>query len=269
MITLFSASRYCGTQVNKGAFLTLDITCQPEIQQFYGAPTFEAVRWELHMDHREEENHRNEKQNDIDLENQITAAVEEDTHTHRQQRIIQDEMMAMLEGDVLRMVAERICDHKADLFWYFTSHEQERDGKVPRLVWADALKSVLKLELPFLLYQSKLADLEDTHKNAADRGGGGRRNHDNLKEEQPPPPLGLPPTELESQPSIAHTWINYSKFLSRYRIENPIVDASGWQESIISTICKKLYRALGAGSMEEVSIDRLIYVYVYSVLLIP
>ncbi|KDO21505.1 hypothetical protein SPRG_12469 [Saprolegnia parasitica CBS 223.65] len=171
LITLFSASRYCGTQLNKGAFLTLGADLQPEIQQFYGNPMTEA-EWEK----PEEE---------------------------------QGKLQDNLEGDALRMIAERICDHKADLFWYFTQHDQEANGKVPRLVWAEALKSVLGLDLPFLLYQAKLADTDA----------------DNL--------------------------VNYSKFLSRYRIENPAVDASGWQESIISTICKKLYLAMGAGSIEH------------------
>ncbi|OQS04980.1 serine/threonine-protein phosphatase [Thraustotheca clavata] len=171
LITLFSASRYCGTQLNKGAFLTLGADLQPEIQQFYGNPMTEA-EWEK----PEEE---------------------------------QVKLQENLEGDAMRMIAERICDHKADLFWYFTQHDQESNGRVPRLVWAEALKSVLALDLPFLLCQTKLTDADA----------------DNL--------------------------INYSRFLSRYRIENPTVDSSGWQESIISTICKKLYRAMGAGSIEH------------------
>ncbi|ETW00195.1 hypothetical protein H310_07593 [Aphanomyces invadans] len=171
LITLFSASRYCGTQMNKGAFLTLGSDLQPEIQQFYGNPLNES-EWERPEDE-------------------------------------QAKMQENLEGDALRMIAERICDHKADLFWYFTQHEHEYKGTVPRLVWAEALKSILGIDLPFLLYQTKLADSEP----------------DNT--------------------------INYSKFLSRYRIENPAVDASGWQESIISIICKKLYRAMGAGSIEQ------------------
>ncbi|KAH9124032.1 hypothetical protein AeMF1_005128 [Aphanomyces euteiches] len=171
LITLFSASRYCGTQMNKGAFLTLGSDLQPEIQQFYGNPLNES-EWEAPEDE-------------------------------------QAKLQENLEGDALRMIAERICDHKADLFWYFTQHENESKGTVPRLVWAEALKSILGMDLPFLLYQTKLADIEPDNS------------------------------------------INYSKFLSRYRIENPAVDASGWQESIISTICKKLYRAMGAGSIEQ------------------
>ncbi|DBA02183.1 TPA: hypothetical protein N0F65_004818 [Lagenidium giganteum] len=169
LITLFSASRYCGTQMNKGAFLTLGPDLQPEIQQFYAHTVVES-----------------------------NFKAPEET-----------EMQDALEDDTLRMIAERICDHKPSLFYYFTQHDQEHNGTVPRLVWADALRSVLQLDLPFLTYQCKLADLQEDGT------------------------------------------INYSKFLARYRIENDSVDNSGWQESIIAVVCKKLYRAMGAGNLEQ------------------
>jgi protein phosphatase len=171
LITLFSASRYCGTQMNKGAFLTLGPDLQPEIQQFYA------------------------------------HSINESTFKAPEQA----QMQGVLEEDTIRMIAERICDHKASLYWYFTQHDEEHNGTVPRLIWAEALRSVLQLDLPFLTYQPKLADLVDE--------SAGR--------------------------------INYSQFLARYRIENDAMDNSGWQESIIALICKKLYRAMGAGDMEQ------------------
>lgn len=170
LITLFSASRYCGTQMNKGAFLTLGPDLQPEIQQFYAHAINES--------------------------------------TFKAPEVAQ--LQGALEDDTLRMIAERICDNKASLFWYFTQHDQEHNGTVPRLVWADALRSVLQLDLPFLTYQPRLANMNE------DTGT-----------------------------------INYSRFLARYRIENDSVDNSGWQEAIISLVCKKLYRAMGAGDMEQ------------------
>ncbi|KAE9362136.1 hypothetical protein PF008_g347 [Phytophthora fragariae] len=171
LITLFSASRYCGTQMNKGAFLTLGPDLQPEIQQFYA------------------------------------HSINESTFKAPEQA----QMQGVLEEDTLRMIAERICDHKASLYWYFTQHDEEHNGTVPRLIWAEALRSVLQLDLPFLTYQPKLADLVD---------------------------------ETSGR-------INYSQFLARYRIENESMDNSGWQESIIALICKKLYRAMGAGDMQQ------------------
>ncbi|KDO21509.1 hypothetical protein SPRG_12473 [Saprolegnia parasitica CBS 223.65] len=189
LITLFSASRYCGTQLNQGAYLTLGADCKPEIQQFM-APALEqyakkAVLFAVASSSSSPE---------LDDEGALQIEAKQ----------------ASLEGDLLRMIAERICDHKAELFLYCTQHEAtDAPGHVSRLAWADALKTVLGLDVPFLLYQPKLTE-----------------------------------TEVDGR-------INYSRFLSRYRIENPAVDASGWQESIISTICKKLYLAMGAGSIEH------------------
>ncbi|TDH68253.1 hypothetical protein CCR75_004762 [Bremia lactucae] len=169
LITLFSASRYCGTQMNKGAFLTLGPDLRPEIQQFYAHSM---------------------------NENTFQASAE---------------MQHVLEEDTLRLIAERICDHKASLYWYFTQHDDERNGSVSRLVWAEALRSVLQLDLPFLTYQPQLATLLDDTTNR----------------------------------------INYSHFLSRYRIANDVMDHSGWQESIIAVICTKLYWAMGAGDTQQ------------------
>ncbi|KAI9905492.1 hypothetical protein PsorP6_014128 [Peronosclerospora sorghi] len=173
LITLFSASRYCGTQMNKGAFLTLGPELDPAIQQFYAHAMHEST-FGLPAGHQDATAHD------------------------------------VLEDETLRMLAERICDAKAALYWYFTQHELERDGTVPRCVWADALRTVLQLELPFLTYQAKLADV-----------------------------VAQDPTR-----------INYSQFLARYRIENEAVDPTGWQERILARICQKLYRAMGAGDLE-------------------
>lgn len=116
LITLFSASRYCGTQTNKGAFLSLGNDLQPEIQQFYAHPM-----------------------NETDF------------------GIPENKMQEVLVEDNLRMIAERICDHKSSLFWYYTQHDQEHQGSIPRLVWAEGLRSVMQLDIPFLNYQKQLA----------------------------------------------------------------------------------------------------------------
>ncbi len=122
LITIFSASRYCGTQTNKGAFITFGPDLQPEIQQFY-AHAMESVVLQPKADAEEER----EKQ---------------------------------LEEDAVRMIIERVCDKKADLYWYFTQHDDRATGECSRLQWAEALKTVLDLNLPFLHMQDKLCDLE-------------------------------------------------------------------------------------------------------------
>jgi protein phosphatase len=129
LITLFSASRYCGTQTNKGAFLTLGKDLQPAIQQFYAHSL---------------------EQTDFG-----TAAKDEEEKS--------GDMAGSdkLADDVIKMLIERICDHKHSLFWYFTQHDSEHCGRVSRVDWATALRNVLALDLPFISYQSRLAELEE------------------------------------------------------------------------------------------------------------
>ncbi len=123
LITIFSASRYCGTQTNKGAFISFGQDLQPEIHQFFAS---------------------------ID-KNSMSFMTEEE----RRQK---------LEDDAVYMIIEQICDKRTDLYSYFTSKDLEHGngptGKVTRVEFAAALQHVIGLNLPYLHFQPKLAELE-------------------------------------------------------------------------------------------------------------
>mmetsp|Transcript_28813 Transcript_28813/g.36128 ORF Transcript_28813/g.36128 Transcript_28813/m.36128 type:complete len:885 (+) Transcript_28813:145-2799(+) len=122
LITLFSASRYCGLQTNKGAFLTIGPELQPEIQQFY-AHSVSETHWEK------------PNTGESDLEQR-------------------------LEDNTIELIIERIVDSKPSLYWHFTRQDKKRNGTISRMEWAQGLKLVLQLDLPFLSYQERLAELE-------------------------------------------------------------------------------------------------------------
>eukprot|EP00946_MAST-07B_sp_MAST-7B-sp1_P001214 g1214.t1 len=65
-----------------------------------------------------------------------------------------------LEEDAIRLIIERVCDKKADLYWYFTQHDADASGECTRLQWATALRTVLNIDLPFLHVQNKLCETE-------------------------------------------------------------------------------------------------------------
>jgi protein phosphatase len=121
LITIFSASRYCGTQTNKGAFITFDKTMQPEIQQFFA--------------------------HHIASNTFVKPPTEE-------------ERLSALENDTVVMIVERICDHKPDLYYYFTTIDAAKTGTVSKVQWANALKTVLSLDIPFLSYAHRLVEAE-------------------------------------------------------------------------------------------------------------
>jgi protein phosphatase len=118
LITLFSASRYCGLQTNKGAFLTIGEDLQPEIQQFY-AHSMDNTKWEAPSD-----------------------------------------LDQRLEEDTVAKIVECILDAKPSLYWHFSRTDSEKTGCVTRAKWAEGLRLVLQMDLPFLSYLEHLAEVE-------------------------------------------------------------------------------------------------------------
>ena len=57
-------------------------------------------------------------------------------------------------------VVDRVCANKAELYWYFTNLDYLHKGTVSRLEWADALATVLKLDLPFAKLEEDLVKPE-------------------------------------------------------------------------------------------------------------
>lgn len=104
---------------NKGSFINFGPDLQPEIQQFYAQSLIDSSFAQK----------------------------------------IMDKKLQKLEEDTIKMIIERIIDKKADLYWYFTQVDSKRTGKISRLEWANALKSVLNLDLPYISYAPKLVDV--------------------------------------------------------------------------------------------------------------
>ena len=127
LMTLFSASRYCGLQTNKGAFLSMKNDLQPEIQQFYAHPLQDS-HWVKPADMGASE---------------------------------QAEMARVLEEDMIKMIIVSLLDNKPSLYWYYTQVDKEKRGTVSVEEWATGLQTVLELDLPFASLAGRLADLED------------------------------------------------------------------------------------------------------------
>eukprot|EP00752_Nemacystus_decipiens_P008777 g7832.t1 len=122
LITLFSASRYCGMQTNKGAFLTIGPELQPEIQQFYAHSVSE---------------------------------------TCFDQDSMQKETEERLETEAVNMIIERLLDLKPSLYWHYTREDRTKSGRVSKVQWANGLNLVLQLDVPFLSYVDRLAEVEE------------------------------------------------------------------------------------------------------------
>jgi len=139
LMTLFSASRYCGLQTNKGAFLTMKNDLQPEIQQFYAHPL-------------------------------------QDSHWTKPAEVGAREQAAMahvLEEDMIKMIIVTLLNHKPSLYWYYTQVDKEKTGWASIEEWATGLKTVLELDLPFASLAGRLADVEEVPGEGGGEGGMG------------------------------------------------------------------------------------------------
>lgn len=114
LLTLFSASDYCGDTGNMGAFVVFKSDMKANIEQF------------------------------------MAAGQEEESPTR----------LARTHKAVIAKLVDLICGAKPDLYWYFTHLDRMHSGCVSRVEWADALKTVLHLDLPFMRLVNDLATVE-------------------------------------------------------------------------------------------------------------
>lgn len=231
LVTIFSASRYCGRGTNRGAILQLDSRLDTSIRQFVAT---ELDQTQPTIDSTVPTN---------DIENKYNSSVAVD-HAHL--TTVPDEDTATLSASsgnqissnafsspvsspnsaliatgkidaaaqtaqaeaVRKMLMERICLRKPDLYFFFSAADRSgnKDGKVTKIVWADGMRTVLDLELPWISLCSMLAE-----------------------------------TETDGR-------INYTKFLDRYRIAMRDSDLE-WMENITEQVCRRLF--MGTNNLEE------------------
>lgn len=114
LITVFSASNYCGTVGNDGAFVFFEKDMQPHIVQYYAKPKERLSRYRMRH--------------------------------------------AVMENDIIAKLLQRIADNRLGLVNHYRTIDTE--GLPPcvitRAQWAEGLKKVLKLNIPFLEFQDYL-----------------------------------------------------------------------------------------------------------------
>uniref|UniRef100_K3WX33 Serine/threonine-protein phosphatase n=1 Tax=Globisporangium ultimum (strain ATCC 200006 / CBS 805.95 / DAOM BR144) TaxID=431595 RepID=K3WX33_GLOUD len=125
LLTVFSASSYCGSQTNKGAFVQLQTMehgdVKPHVVQYYAQP----------------------------LQKLRDAGKNE----WRQKAL-------RLERRTLMSLVELICEKKSSLWSAFARVDASGTGRVTKLQWKDMLQRTLGIEVNFLSYFRQLATLE-------------------------------------------------------------------------------------------------------------
>jgi diadenosine tetraphosphatase ApaH/serine/threonine PP2A family protein phosphatase len=253
LVTVFSASKYCGRGTNKGAFLLFDAELRHCVRQF-SAPELDLVRVSVApppcSDAELAARYGANVVEGFDVPRTATMAAAAATAaassaasaaaaTAAQARssncsagaaagggagsatvaaaastaaatataaaaaaVAAAEEAAEVQDDSNRkLLIERICLRKSDLYFFYSASDKagSRDGRVTKLVWADGMRTVLDLDLPWLKLCSSLCDIE---------------------------PDGR---------------ISYPRFLERYRIAMRDSDLS-WMEAITERVCEQFFR---------------------------
>ena len=206
LLTVFSASRYCGRGTNRGAFVTFETDLTHTVQQFIAGPlssTSPALKPPLPSELPV-----------VDYElatplvrNSVAPAVatvaKDGSAQHHLFPAVDDASEAAQEEAIRTMLVERIVMNKPDLyfFWSHLDNSGAKDGCVSKMEWADGMRTVLNLDLPWLTLLPSIVDAQ------------------------------------------ADGRINYTMFLDRYRIAMRDQDLA-WMEGIIETACRNLFSAV-------------------------
>ena len=142
LATVFSASRYCGRGTNFGGVIILSSTLEP-IVKTWDAPLLQEcpVEGDDALSPGSPTPNASRKASVLGLVSGAAAA-------------------ATQSDAVNRMLIERIVLHKADLFFAFAAADPTHTGFVTRSTWADVMRGVLHLEIPWLRLCGGLADAD-------------------------------------------------------------------------------------------------------------
>ncbi len=135
LATVFSASRYCGRGTNAGGVVILDSALAYTVKS-WDAPALLECRVE-----------GDDATSPVAARKSVPSAG--------------SSAAALAQSDAVnRMLIERIILHKADLYFAFSTIDKAHCGRVTRGEWADAMRSVLGLDIPWIRLCPSLADVE-------------------------------------------------------------------------------------------------------------
>jgi len=138
-LTIFSASKYCGTSTNSGAFIVFDPDLTNVVQQFM-AGTLESTDPQFPEDAAASE----------PLEPAPAPSAE----------ATMEEIQKQVAANRAKII-ERIVLRKPDLFWYFTHQDQHGTGRVSRKELSEGLATVLRMpDLPWTTLSYDLVESE-------------------------------------------------------------------------------------------------------------
>lgn len=205
VVTLFSASNYCGKNENQGAVAIFDhngdtsssirnaIASRPYFQQYYA---------EVFLD---------------DQDVSTTA----------------DEIRDECQRETLQKLRERIFQARHKLSTEFAKYDDKNTGRVTEQNWATAMHTVLALPIDFIALRPYLALVEDPKPEGDDAESTSGASSSGYSSASAPVSPG-------ADASQAPRMIKYMKFLDRYKVKVDKTFWAAWEQAVIEKICHKM-----------------------------
>ena len=235
VLTVFSASRYCGRGTNRGAFIIFESDLGHTVQQYVAGPleeteptgTAPSLEELMRTAPRQYEFATAVSGGKIAPLRRVGSSRSQGASASFHGALPSDEAEdaedeAAQQEAVRRMLVERICLHKDSLYFFWSTTDRGQaagrapaasattspgasvpaapTGLITKIQWADGMRQVLNLDLPWLALAPLLVEVESD----------GR--------------------------------ISYARFLDRYHIAMRESDGA-WMESIIDRVSERLFSA--------------------------
>lgn len=208
LVTLFSASNYCGKNENRGAVAIFDHneSKSENVRDCIDKPYFHQYYAEVFLDEAEE------------------SALTRSPSSYREE----------CQQETLQKLRERIFQARHKLSIEFAKLDKANTGRVSELQWAEAMSAVfMHLPIDWLTLRPYLAATEEGEEESEEgsKEGGDKKHKGEEKEEDKNAPG-------ESDPSKRQ--IKYMKFLDRFKVKVDKKFWATWEQAIIEKICHKL-----------------------------
>lgn len=159
LLTVFSASRYCGRGTNRGAYVVFHPSLGHVVQQFVAAP---LERCAPSFD--PPSNIPEARLREFEMVTAVSHGVMANLvigHEHLSPAV-DDKSSERQDEAIRRMIMERVVLKKSDLYFYWSKVDKlaNCNGKLTKSQWAEGMRNVLGFELPWLNLAATLCDID-------------------------------------------------------------------------------------------------------------
>mmetsp|Transcript_6032 Transcript_6032/g.14724 ORF Transcript_6032/g.14724 Transcript_6032/m.14724 type:complete len:938 (+) Transcript_6032:50-2863(+) len=147
LITVFTASNYCGQTGNFGAVVIFHSDMSYTVEE-HMAPTLDDL-----VDEYTAESEGRQSQT-AGVSSSADAPAPQHTAAHMEKH------KEKMEDDLLSKLDKKILMHKDDLWWYWEHVDPDGTGKVSAAVWRHGMASALQLDLPWFNLQKSLVQVD-------------------------------------------------------------------------------------------------------------